>query len=171
MTKRSGVVAVDLSSLDPKAARKQLESVIGARLRSWITTAEVSFTETARRLGMQRPELYDLMEGVRSFKLAWFPLLPAEVQRVALADLALAIGFELRPVADVPEGDCATEVIHELLDTIRAITATQADRRIDVREAHEELRELDELEELLAKRRAKLRAVIGEHAASVRGLS
>lgn len=167
MTKRSGVVPIDLASLDPKAQRKQLEAVSGARLRGWIMRAEVSFTECATRLGMNRPELYNLMEGVRGFKLAWLPLLPEAVQRVALEDLALGIGYELRPVAEAGSEADALTLVHEALDTIRAVTGATSDGQIDAREAQQILSELAEVDAAAARVRAHCRAVI-ERAAALR---
>lgn len=162
-------VSGDLSSLTPRAARAQLEDTIGVRLRGWIMRAEASFTEVAKALGMHRPELYELMEGERAPKLAWLALLPAPVLRVALEDLAGTIGYELRPRAvlapDYDASHAATVAVHEALDAIRSVTATQADGRIDRQEAIEELREWDELDEAMSQRRALLRRVIDSGAA------
>lgn len=133
--------------------------------------AEVRFTEVAQALGMQRTALYDVMEGVRSFNLAWFPLLPEAVQRVALADLALEIGHELRPVAEAGEDRDCVALIHGALDTIRTITSAQADGAIDAREAREVLDELARLEESLAKTKAHCRTVIAVHEERIRSMS
>ena len=162
-------VSDDLSSLTPRAARAQLEDTIGVRLRGWIMRADASFTEVAEALGKHRNELYEMMEGKRAPKLAWLPLLPAPVLRVALEDLAGTIGYELRRRAVLPEGHdaahAATVVVHEALDAIRSVTATQADGRIDREEAINELREWDELDEAMSQRRALLRRVIESGAA------
>lgn len=162
-------VSADLSSLTPRAARAQLEDTIGVRLRGWIMRAEASFTDVAKALGMHRPELYELMEGERAPKLAWLALLPPKVLRAALEDLAAGIGYELRARAVLaPDHDAAhaaTVAVHEALDAIRSVTATQADGRIDREEAINELREWDELDEAMAKRRALLRRVIESGAA------
>lgn len=163
-----GRVGADLSSLDPKAARAQLEAEIGARLRGWIVRAEASFTDVAGALGMHRPELYDLMEGVRTLKAAWLYMLPPAVLRAALEDLASSIGYELRPVAvlddDHDDDRSAVRIVHEATDVIRSVTETQADRKIDRQEAIEELREIRELEHALARRRARLNQVVAEGA-------
>lgn len=171
MTKRSGVVGIDLGSLAPKAARKQLEAVSGARLRGWIVRAEVSFTEVARCLGMQRPELYDVMEGVRSFRLAWFELLPEQVRRIALEDLSRGVSCELRPVAESGEDRDAMRLVHESLDVIRTVTEALADGAIDAREAQAMLREIDDVDAAMAATRARLRTIVAEHDAAMRRLS
>lgn len=167
MTKSASGVAIDLSSLSPKAARKQLEEVSGPRLRRWIMSAEVSFTEVARCLGMQRTELYDVMEGVRSFRFAWFPLLPEPVRRVALTELALEAGCELTPVAESGESRDVVRAIHESLDVVRTGTEALADGAIDATEARQIMSELDELNEAVAAARAHLRSVIGRHEAAM----
>lgn len=151
-------------SLSPKAARVQSEETFGARLRGWIAKADVSFTAAADAVGIRRTELYECMDGERTYKAAWLRLLPVAVQRVICADWADSLGYELRPVAslDATHDDAATATtaIHEALDAIRAATTTQADGQIERMEAIAELREWDELEAAAAVRRARLRQVI-----------
>ena len=89
------------------------------------------------------------------------------VARDLLEWIASRIGYELRPAGQAAEGD-GIAVIHEALDAIRAITATQADGVIEPHEAREELRELAELEKAIATRRARLRGVVATYE---RGLS
>lgn len=117
-------------------------------------------------------ELYAVMDGRRSMKAAWLDLLPPAVLRVALEDYAARIGYELRPAAVLcDEHDAsahATSLVHEALDAIRTMTATQADGEIDRAEAIEELRQWDELDDVKRERVALLRKVEREGAVSLR---
>jgi hypothetical protein len=165
----------DLLRLTPRAARAQAEDTFGARLRGWLLRAEVSITECADALDMHRQEVYDLLDpprkpgekpekGKRSFKAAWFELLPKPLRLVALGDIANELGYELRPqavlTAEHDDDHTAAALVREACETISRITTTLADRQIDRREALDLLRELDELEVAMAPVRARLRQVV-----------
>lgn len=151
-------------SLSPKAARVQSEETFGARLRGWIAKADVSFTAAADAVGIRRTELYECMDGERTYKAAWLRLLPVAVQRVICAEWADSLGYELRlaPILDESHDDdrAATALIHEALDAIRAVTTTQADKSIERMEAVDERKELLELQDAISLRVARLNQVI-----------
>lgn len=184
MTIVSGRVTGDLSRLTPRAARAQAEDTFGARFRGWVLRSEVPITECAEALGMHRQEVYDLMDpplaeprkpgekpekGKRSFKGAWFAVLPRALRKVIVGDLAGDLGYELRPRAELTkdhdDGHAAATLVREACETIQRITTSLADRQIDRREANEMLRELDELEVAMAPMRARLRQIAERGAA------
>jgi hypothetical protein len=160
----SGRVTEDLSRLTPRAARAQAEDTFGARMRGWILRSEVSITDVAEALDMHRQEVYDLLEkGKRSFRGAWFGLLPRALRVVIVGDLAAELGYDLRPSAALaPEHNddhAAATLVREACETIQRTTSMLADRQIDRREALSGLTELDELEVAIATMRARFRQI------------
>ncbi len=166
-------VAADPCSTTPRAARAQAEDTFGERLRAWIVRSGATFADVARALGIRRERLYDVMDGHRPFSGAWLPLLPPAVLRVALEDLAAPIGERLAPVAelDLEQHDDRrqlAELIHEATDVIRVGSEGQADGHLSVEDCDRELAEIEQLERVLAERKARLVQVRTERGAPVR---
>lgn len=168
-------VAADPFSTTPRAARTQSEDTFGTRLRGWIVRSGATFTDVARMLAIRRERLYDILEGHRPFNGAWLPLLPPAVLRVALEDLAGGIGEQLSPR---PELNCdrqddrrqLADLVREAGDVLRVAAESQADGYLAVNECDEELREIQQLERVLAARKARLHQVRDERGAPVRSV-
>jgi hypothetical protein len=163
-------VSEDLSRLSPRAARSELEHRFGRRLRALIVQAGANIVDVAEALGLRRQRLYDCMDTGRPFNAAWLPLLPPTVLRGLLEEIALTIGYELRPVAQLAEdhddGREVVRIVSTSTEAMRGAVEMLADGKIDRSEAERLMQALQGLDEALAPWRARVREVL-DHGGAV----
>lgn len=163
-------------SLTPKAARKELGDTFGEQLERWTHQAGVRVVDLATALGFERPHAYKLFRGALPFHAAWLYLLPPALLKLVLDDLAASIGHEVRPASDdaLPRDYChardGADYIRELTDCLRERALNEADGQLDLAEIERELRELEEAEAALARRRAFLQRAKRERGGTIHSL-
>ncbi len=147
-----------------KASRVEAEEAFGETLRAYIAKSGAKFVDVARGLGIQRVDLYEVMDSAKHMRAAWLPLLPPAVERLYLADRAAHHGMELKPVAT---GEASfSDAAPVILATLATCAASEADGRLEVDECIADLAKLEALEAVIAGMKAKRRRAV-----ELRGLS
>lgn len=86
-----GSVYQRVFSLCREAAREELRRTYGEQLEKWVHRANASVTDVAAALGWKRANLYKVFRGRLPLHAEDLYLLPPEVLRIVLADLAATI--------------------------------------------------------------------------------
>jgi hypothetical protein len=147
-----------------KALRVASEERFGETLRAYIARSGAKFVDVATGLGIQRADLYEVMDGAKHFRAAWLERLPAAVERLHLADRAAAHGMELVPVAS---GETSfADAAPLILATLSQCAQSEADGKLEVDECLADLAKIEALESALAGMKAKRRRAV-----ELRGLS
>lgn len=149
------------SDLAPEAARKQSEVTFGKRTERWIYRAGSCVADVERMLGLPEDRLGRYLKAThgtqpRHLPASWLELLPPAVERLYLDERAAHHGCELRPVGDASGARALVDVVREATDVMRASAEAEADGVHTADEIERELREIRELERVLADRRAHL---------------
>lgn len=150
-------------SLTPKAARKELHQTFGEQLERWVHAAGVRPCDFADGIGFERTHVYKLFRGVLPVHAAWLYLFPPALLKVVLEDLAGSIGYELTPAAseelphDYDHARDSVDYLRELTDLLRARAESEVDGELTVPEIDRELREIEEAELIVARRKTFLR--------------
>ena len=145
-------------TVPPRVARVSCEEAFGERLRDWITQSKVPFVEVARALGIQRSDLYEVMDGDKHAHAAWMECLPPAVERLFLAERAHEHGLELRDVSPPEKEATLTDIVFTLSGAMVAAAAGEADGVVTQAEAQAEFDQWWLVETMMKARKARLRA-------------